>query len=263
MRQVLATSWQRVRGAILALLAVLSLASAATAGPITPDALFGGWAARVNGATVMSGAIGVDASGALYFGSPDANETDDWSVSVRRISGQADPVIGFAVGASNLSDGDISFGFTFGIPVALSGTIVGHSALSYSVSTSGAGVVSITPAAATILTAVERDTSPGGLADLNKGLDLGGSLSFTGPGHVDSGLLVGTSVFTGDAAYDQMLVNLGFSLTSNTAVNMTGFVEQFSPRTVPEPASLFLLAGGLGAVKLAAWRRKRRGQRSL
>ncbi len=258
MRQVLTTSWQQVRGAILALLPVLVFASAASADPFTPSALFGGWAARVNGITVMSGAIGVDASGALSFGSPAAYDTSDARVTVSRISGQADPVISFAVGASNLSPADISFGFTFGIPVALSGTIVGHSALSYSLSTLGTGVVSITPAAATILTAVERDTSPGGLAVLNKGLDLGGSLSLTGPGHVDSGILVGTNVFTGDAAYDQMLVTLGFSLTPYTAVNMTGFVEQFSPRTVPEPASLFLLGGGLGAVRLASWQRKRR-----
>lgn len=254
-------AFRKPTGRIVGGLAILALASVAAAGPITPNPNYGTYVMTVNdGAryTVRPGAIGVDADGRLYLAAPvELTDAGQWTADIARISGQADPTLSFAIGATNLSANLVSFNFSFAIPVALSGTIVGHSALTYGLSTSIDTTATIAPVGATILTAFERDTDAGGLADLNKGLDIGTGASIIGPGAVTTGPFVGTSLFTGSLAYDLMVVNLGFTLTRGAQVTLTGFVEQYSPsQPVPEPATLLLVGCALWGRGVATWRRR-------
>jgi hypothetical protein len=243
--------------AVLALAAVLAAATFAAADPITPTAYFGGWTVLVDGATVMSGAIGVNDAGGLYVaGTPFSTFTPDHlaMLTISSISGQANPAINFSVAATNLSDV-----FEFWIPIALSGPTYAYSDLSYTLAGSGPAGAAITPASTTVLTAVDLDTTAGGLGAFNKGVDIGPAFSLVGgPGPAYSGIFVGGNIFSSDLAYDQMAVSLGFTLTPHSAVGLAGFVEQTAwPTPVPESASsLWLLSVGLGAVKLAAWRCK-------
>jgi hypothetical protein len=258
MRQAFSTRRKQRNLPALALAALLATASFAVAGPIIPTPYFGGYTALVDGATVVSGAIGVTGSGELYFGGPYSTVTPDRlaTLTFTDISGQADPAINFAVGAANLGDASRSFEFVFSIPIALSGTVYAHSTLSYFLFAADSAGAEITPTAGTMLTAFDSDTTAGGLGDLNKGLDIGSGLSFSGgPRLVDSGLFLAGNAFTGDAAYDLMIVHLGFTLTRNSEVSLAGFVEQKTfPEPVPEPATLFLVAGGL--IGIAARKRK-------
>lgn len=255
-------AFQGRTGGIVGALAVLVLASAAAAGPIAPDPTYGTYVMAVNDGTrhtARPGAIGVDADGRLYLGAAvRLADAGQWTADISRVSGQADPALSFAIGASNLGVDLVSFNFSFAIPVALSGTIVGHSALTYGLSTSTDTTVSIAPTGANILTAFERDTDAGGLADLNKGLDIGAGASVSGPSGVTVGPFVGTSLFTGSLVYDLMVVNVGFTLTRGAQVTMAGFVEQTSPsQPVPEPSSLLLVACAACTGGLSAWRRRR------
>ncbi len=217
-------------GGVLVLLALLLPAPVATAGPITPDVSYGRYLIAVNdGSGVVEGfgGIGVDADGRLYLGAPAALTTPGWEASISTISGQADPALNFAIVATNLGVDPVSFNFSFSIPVALSGTIVAHSALTYGLASPTSGAITIAPTGTHILTAFEEDTDPGGLGSLNKGLDIGTGLSCLTPTTgCNSGVFVGSNVFTGDLAYDLMVVNLGFTLSPGAEVSMAGFVEQ-------------------------------------
>jgi hypothetical protein len=169
------------------------------------------------------------------------------------MNGDIDPIIGFGVGAST-STGS-TFGFTFNLPIALQGLINANSSVSYSLSSLSTAGAQIT-ADGNIVTASELDTSVLGLGFLNKGVDVGdtfGFLSPDGPLTQNSAVFTASNSFTGNLAYDLMVVKVDFALSADSAVGISGFVQQLP---VPIPAAVWLFGSGLlGLVGIA--RRKK------
>ena len=78
----------------------------------------------------------------------------------------------------------------------------------------------------------------------------GGTFFFLGgPATNASPVYTASNTFTGDLQYDLMSLTVAFSLSANSSVGLSGFVEQVE---VPEPSAVLLLGLGLGAL---AWRR--------
>ena len=179
---------------------------------------------------------------------------DGSTISVGSLSGNADPILGFGLGASTTATGS-TFGFTFNLPIALSGLINADSSVSYSLSSLSTAGAQIT-ANGNIVTASEVDTSIGGLGFLNKGVDVGNTFGFLSPGGPltqNSAVFTASNSFTGNLAYDLMEVKVDFALTANSTVGISGFVQQV---VVPVPAAVWLFGSGLlGLVGIA--RRKK------
>jgi len=176
------------------------------------------------------------------------------TVSVGSLSGNADPILGFGLGASTGATGS-TFGFTFNLPIALEGPIDANSSVSYSLSsltTGGAQISSV--GGGKIVTAYEVDTSVGGIGSLNKGVDVGDTFFFNGgPDTQESSVFTASNSFTGNLAYDLMAVNVNFSLSANSTVGISGFVEQM---VVPVPAAAWLFGSGLIGLIGVARRKK-------
>jgi hypothetical protein len=179
---------------------------------------------------------------------------DGSTISVGSLFGNADPILGFGLGASTGSNGS-TFGFTFNLPIALSGPINADSSVSYSLSSLSTAGAQIT-ANGNVVTASEVDTSIGGLGFLNKGVDVGNTFGFLSPGGPltqNSAVFTASNSFTGNLAYDLMEVKVDFALTANSTVGISGFVQQLA---VPIPAAVWLFGSGLlGLVGIA--RRKK------
>lgn len=175
---------------------------------------------------------------------------DGSTISVGSLSGNADPILGFGLGASTSLSGS-TFGFTFNLPIALSGPINADSSVSYSLSSLSTEGAQIT-ANGNIVTASEVDTSIGGLGFLNKGVDVGNTFGFLSPGGPltqNSAVFTASNSFTGNLAYDLMEVKVDFALTANSTVGISGFVQQV---VVPIPPAVWLFGSGLlGLVGIA------------
>jgi len=179
---------------------------------------------------------------------------DGSTISVGSLSGNADPILGFGLGASTPGTGS-TFGFTFNLPIAMQGPINADSSVSYSLSSLSAAGAQIAPVVGSnIVSAFEVDTGVGGLTSLNKGVDVGSTFFFTGgPLTQNSPVYTASNSFTGDLAYDLMTVKVDFSLSPNSTVGISGFVQQV---VVPIPPAVWLFGSGLmGLVGIA--RRKK------
>lgn len=178
---------------------------------------------------------------------------DGSTVSVSSLSGNADPILGFGLGATTSTSG-ATFAFSFDLPIAIEGPIDTASSVSYSLtSLSGAGA-QIAPLDGKVVKAWEVDTSVGGLSPLNKGVDVGETFFFTGgPTVQNSPVYTATDQITGNLAYDLMTVQVAFSLSANSSVGLSGFVSQ---TVIPVPAAVWLLGSGL--IGLVAVARRRR-----
>jgi hypothetical protein len=130
--------------------------------------------------------------------------------------------------------------------------------VSYSLTSLTSAGAQIDPLSGTVVVAQEIDTSPGGLSPLNKGVDVGNRFFFVGgPQTQNSPVYTATSTLIGDLAYDLMSVTVAFSLSPNSQVGVSGFVEQL-PAPVPLPAAVWLLGSGL--IVLRGFARHRAGK---
>ena len=179
---------------------------------------------------------------------------DGSTISVDELYGNADPILGFGIGASTAGVGGSTFSFTFNLPIALEGTIFANSSVSYSLSSLSDAGAQVAPVGSNIVTALEVDTSVGGKDTLNKGVDVGDTFFFLGgPDIQSSSTFTASNSFTGDLAYDLMIVKIDFSLSADSTVGISGFVQQV---VVPIPAAVWLFGSGLlGLVGIA--RRKK------
>jgi len=244
------------RSALLALVGLfgLGISFAATAGPIL-DCGSGGAncsiGISIDGVQVGQGSYDIDSTtGAISLSGPSGGALGDSNAVVNSVYGNADPILGFGIGASTGALGN-AFSITMTLPIAITGQIIANSSINYSLTAlSGAGA-QISPLFGNVLIAREVDTSIGGLSPLNKGVDAGGTFFFLGgPATNPSPVYTASNTFTGSLQYDLMSVTLAFSLSANSSVDMSGFVQQVE--SVPEPAAVLLLALGFGAL---VWRR--------
>lgn len=224
-----------------ALIAMMQSASAATVYPACDASC--GWSVSVDGVQVGSGGYPTNADGSISVNNPFRWSSGDGSyVSIDSMNGNLDPVLGFSVSAGTASAGK-TFSFTFSMPISLAGQINANSQIGYTLTSTTAAGAQIAPLLGHVLTAQEVDTSVGGLPALNKGVDAGDIFFFVGgPTTLSSGTYSAGNTFTGNAAYDLMSLTVAFSLSANSNVGMSGFVQQ---EPVPLPAALPLLISGL------------------
>ncbi len=135
-----------------------------------------------------------------------------------------------------------TFGFTFNLPIALQGPINADSSVSYSLTSLSAAGAQVAPVVGSnIVSAFEVDTSVGGLPSLNKGVDVGNTFFFTGgPQTQNSPVYTASNTFTGNLAYDLMTVKVDFSLSADSTVGMSGFVQQVLYQSPPPSGCLAL-----------------------
>ena len=244
-------------GAVLA----LCLALSAPAGAIAAGTNCGeggslcSFSVQADGVELGTGRYTIGPDGLLQIVAPRTFTLDDGStVGITGINGNADPVLGFSASANTLANGH-SFVFNFDLPISLSGPIDANSKISYSLTATGASGAEIKPLDPLhkILYALEVDTSVGGLDSLDKKVDAGDKFSLlTGPDTLPSPVFTNSSSFIGNAAYDTMTAVVQFSLSPNSNVGMSGFVQQVA---VPEPSTTALMLAGLGFVGWVARRR--------
>jgi hypothetical protein len=208
------------------------------------------WDMLIDGQSVMKGSYQTDADGKIFLPNPvSMTDAEGNTVSINSMNGDIDPIIVFGVGASTATGS--TFGFTFNLPIALQGTIFADSSVSYSLTSATAAGAQIAPVVGSnIVSAFEVDTGVGGLPSLNKGIDVGSTLFFTGgPLTQNSPVYTASNTFTGNLAYDLMTVKVDFSLSADSSVGLSGFVQQVA---VPVPAAVWLFGSGLiGLVGIA------------
>jgi hypothetical protein len=230
----------------VAALALAAAGNQAMAGTVVPCDGHCTWSVEVDGVEVASDSYTVDAaSGNITLPSPvNVNLGGGTWVALNGMSGNADPILGFNVSAGTGAVGK-TFSFTFSLPIELSGPISATSSVSYSLTSLSSAGAQIDPLTGHVVAAQEVDTTVGGLPPLNKGVDVGPRFFFFGgPQTQNSPIYTASSTLVGDLAYDLMSVTVAFSLSANSKVGASGFVQQV-PAPVPLPAAVWLLASGL------------------
>jgi len=244
-------------GALLALGLALSAPTGAIAGTTScgADGSLCSFSVVADGVDLGSGRYTIGEGGVLQIVAPRTFTLGDGStVGITGINGNADPVLGFSANANTLATGH-SFVFNFDLPISLSGPINANSQISYSLTSTTAAGAEIKPLDPThkVMYALEVDTSVNGLDSLDKKVDAGDKFTLLGgPTVGNSPVFANSNSFIGDSRYDTMTAVVQFSLSPNSNVGMSGFVQQVA---VPEPSSTALLLAGLGFVGWVARRR--------
>jgi hypothetical protein len=243
-------------------LSVLALGASApaVAGTVVPCDGSCTWSLSIDGRQRASGQYTYDAESGVITPTASGrfgNGQGGWAEM--SLNGNADPILAFGVTAGTGAAGS-TFSFTFNLPIALSGPIDALSSVSYSLTSSTAAGAQIAPflPSGKIVNAFEVDTSIGGLPSLNKGVDVGTAFFFTvGPATQNSAVQTASNALTGSLAYDLMSVTVAFSLSANSSVGLSGFVQQV-PSQVPLPAGIWLLASALAGAGGMVRRRTQR-----
>ena len=202
------------------------------------------------GVQVANGAFQVDpTTGDIGFASPVKVGLGGgaWA-GIDSLSGNSDPILNFGISAATGSNGR-AFSFTFSLPTSLAGEIHTSSTAAYTLTAKTAVGAQLTPLKEHTVVAQDVDTTVGGFSPINAGVDVGDRFFFTGAGTQASPAYTAENTRMALSAYDLMSVTLGFSLTANTTVSLSGFVEEMltdeNPSPVPLPASVWLLGAAL------------------
>src|SRR5262249_37717801 len=142
------------------------------------------------------------------------------------------------------------------LPISLSGQLAANSSVSYSLTALSSAGAEVQPLlGAHVVTAQEVDSAVGGIPPLNKGVDVGDTFFFTvGPMTENSPVYTASSTLTGNPLYNLMSETVAFSLSGNSQVGMSGFVQQ---EPVPLPAPIWLMLSGMGGLAILAKQRAR------
>lgn len=255
----------------------LSVATTAMAGTIVPcggattcsssfSVFFNGSASEVGGGQFLydagTGQISLDTTNIRGNGMATMGGAIMWTmgdgsqVTVGSLGGNVDPILSFGLGATTQSSGR-TFGFSFDLPIAISGTVQANSGVSYALTSTSQAGAQLTAINGKVITANEVDTSVGGKGVFNMGVDVGDTFFFPGgPAVQNSPVYTASNSFAGDLAYDLMSVQVNFGLSANSTVGLSGFVQQ-APTAVPAPAALpLMLTGLLGLGSVSRFRKK-------
>jgi len=132
----------------------------------------------------------------------------------------------------------------FGLPLTSNGSFQAHSFATYTLTATTEAGALLTPLTSNLVVAREIDSSVNGLVPLDKGVDVGSAallLFGLGSLHTRSSA---SSLLTGDFRYDSMSVQVGFLLSPNAELALSGIVYQ-EPLVVPLPGTLPLLLSAL------------------
>jgi hypothetical protein len=215
------------------------------------------WSVSVDGMQMMSGMYAADpVTGQISLDMPVSMDLGGGAfVRLDNMSGNIDPILGFSAAAGTGALGK-TFAFNFSLPIGLSGPLNANSSVSYSLTSLTAGGAQIAPLLGKVVTAQEVDTSVGGLSPLNKGVDVGNTFFFTGGPQTQNSLVyTASNSLTGSLLYDLMSVTVAFSLSANSQVGLSGYVQQ-EVVTTPLPAAAWLLAAGLGSLGVIGRRQR-------
>jgi hypothetical protein len=222
------------------------------------------WSLLVDGAAVMNGMYSAQSDGTLFIDAGMMQMTrmdlaDGGFISLNGVNGNIDPILGFSASAGTGASGH-TFAFNFSLPIALSGNVQANSSVSYSLTALSSAGAQITPLFGHTVIAQDVDTSVGGLPPINKGVDVGNTFFILGQGVGNSPVFTASNVFPVTFDYDTMSATIAFSLSAQSQVGMSGFVEQVTAiqqtSVVPEPSIYALLCAGLGLLGFIARRQR-------
>lgn len=209
------------------------------------------WSIEVDGQEVAGGTYSVDDEGQIGFQGQRIDLEGGGFVQLTGLNGNIDPILGFNASAGTGAAGK-TFAFNFSLPIALSGPIDASSNVGYTLTSLSAAGAQIAPLFGHVVVAQEVDTSVGGLPPLNKGVDVGDTFFFVGGPATQLSQYSASNSFAGNLAYDLMSVTVAFSLSAQSQVGISGFVQQ---TPVPEPSTYLVLIAGLAFIGVIARRR--------
>ena len=204
------------------------------------------WQVSVDGDVVMMGSYVSDPdTGTISFGGTGTITRDGFTFNLDSMTGNMDPLLGFALGATNTSGATKTFAFAFSLPLGGLSTPITTSAqlgTTLTAFTSAGGSVFATSGTGLIVDSQDITFNP--FSSVDKGVDIGAGLSINSQDTIQTIENATGSILSG-SSYDLMSVIVAFGLTDQTGVGFSGFVEQVA---VPIPAAVWFFGTGLIAL---------------